>query len=71
MADNGKRRAAQLPFEILGAIREIEVIAAGKGIRELARLRKTYGPGRWRKLKGDRLHSTFQWQDSASRTTLV
>jgi len=31
---------------------EIEVIAIGNNIRELARLRKQYGRGRWRKLKG-------------------
>lgn len=39
-------------FEIIGAIEHVETIAAGAGIRELARLRKRYGPGRWRKLKG-------------------
>ena len=39
-------------FEIVGTIREVETIAAGSGIRELARLRKIYGPGRWRKRKG-------------------
>ena len=39
-------------FEIIGTITEIETIAAGNGIRELARLQKMYGPGRWRKLKG-------------------
>jgi hypothetical protein len=39
-------------FEILGEISNIEVIAVGRAIRELGRLRKHYGPGRWRKLKG-------------------
>jgi hypothetical protein len=39
-------------FEIIGEIGDTEVIAAGRAIRELARLRKQYGPGRWRKLKG-------------------
>jgi hypothetical protein len=39
-------------FEIIGDITEIETIAAGKGIRDLRRLRKQYGKGRWRKLKG-------------------
>ena len=39
-------------FEVLGTIQPIETIAVGKGIRELGRLRKWYGPGRWRKLKG-------------------
>ena len=28
------------------------MIAVGRGIRERARLKKIYGPGRWRKLKG-------------------
>jgi hypothetical protein len=39
-------------FEILGEISEIETFASGRGIRELARLRKVYGRGRWRKRKG-------------------
>ncbi|MFQ5914887.1 MAG: hypothetical protein ACE5JS_17100 [Nitrospinota bacterium] len=39
-------------FEIVGEITQIETIAAGRGIRGLARLRKRYGTGRWRKLKG-------------------
>jgi hypothetical protein len=40
-----------MPFEIVGEITQIETIAAGKGIRELQRLRRLYGRGRWRKLK--------------------
>jgi hypothetical protein len=39
-------------FDIISGIREVRVIAAGRRIRELARLRKRYGRGRWRKLKG-------------------
>lgn len=39
-------------FEILGALSEIETFATGSGIREIARLRKVYGRGRWRKRKG-------------------
>jgi hypothetical protein len=39
-------------FEIIGEIEKTEIIAAGKSIRDIARLRKQYGPGRWRKLKG-------------------
>lgn len=39
-------------FRILGAIQEVETIAAGQKIRELRRLRKVYGAGRWRKQKG-------------------
>jgi hypothetical protein len=40
------------PFEIISNITEIETIAVGSAIHDLARLRKQYGPGRWRKLKG-------------------
>lgn len=39
-------------FELVGQITDAETIAIGKGIRELARLRRTYGRGRWRKRKG-------------------
>ncbi len=39
-------------FEIIGKIENIEPIAVGNAIRDLARLRKQYGAGRWRKLKG-------------------
>ena len=39
-----------MPFEIIGEIREIAIFVAGNSIRDLARLRKTYGAGRWRKL---------------------
>ena len=39
-------------FDILGAIEEIETFATGTSIRELPRLRKFYGQGRWRKRKG-------------------
>jgi hypothetical protein len=39
-------------FEILGELRDIETIATGQGIRERKRLRRAYGQGRWRKLKG-------------------
>lgn len=39
-------------FEILGDVTNIEVIAVGSSIREVQRLRKAYGSGRWRKLKG-------------------
>jgi hypothetical protein len=39
-------------FEIVGAITDIEIVAVGRSIRQLARLRRRYGSGRWRKLKG-------------------
>ena len=43
---------AELSFEIIGEITDIKIIAVGSSIREHARLRKQYGIGRWRKLKG-------------------
>ena len=39
-------------FEIIGIIENIETIAVGGRIREIMRLRRQYGSGRWRKLKG-------------------
>lgn len=41
-----------MDFEIVGEISEVESIAVGSSIREIARLRRAYGSGRWRKLKG-------------------
>ena len=40
-------------FEILGEITNVETIAVGPRIRELPRLEKLYGSGRWRKMKGE------------------
>jgi len=51
---------AKMNFEIIGEIQEVEIIAVGKSIQDRARLKKIYGSGRWRKLKGIaqvRLHS--------------
>jgi hypothetical protein len=39
-------------FVVLGDITEIETIAAGSGIRDLPRLRRLHGKGRWRRMKG-------------------
>ena len=39
-------------FEILEPIRNAETFAIGRSIRELRRLQKAYGVGRWRKRKG-------------------
>ena len=41
-----------MDFQIIGEITDIEPIAVGRAIRDLARLRKHYGKGHWRKLKG-------------------
>ncbi len=55
--------------EIIGKIEQIKPIAVGSRIREIARLRKVFGAGRWRKLKGI---ATVQFEDgtfSASSST--
>jgi hypothetical protein len=39
-------------FEVCGEISDAETIAIGRSIRDLPRLRKLYGRGRWRKRKG-------------------
>jgi hypothetical protein len=51
-------------FEILGELRDIEVIAVGRKIRELPRLQRAYGKGRWRKMKG---FATIQYLDGRIR----
>ena len=39
-------------FEIIDNIMNIKTVAVGGRIRDIMRLRKQFGPGRWRKLKG-------------------
>jgi hypothetical protein len=41
-----------MDFEILGDISQVETIAKGAGVRDRARLRRTYGGSRWLKKKG-------------------
>lgn len=41
-----------MDFEVVGPLRDPETIATGRAIRELRRLRRRYGKGRWRKRKG-------------------
>jgi len=41
-----------MDFKVLSRIWNIETIAAGNAIREIKRLRRVYGLGRWRKRKG-------------------
>jgi len=48
-------------FDILGEITNVETIAVGYCIRELPRLEKMYGSGRWRKMKGE---ATIRLQNS-------
>ena len=39
-------------IEVISEITDIEIIAIGNSIRDLDRLQKKHGRGRWRKLKG-------------------
>ena len=39
-------------FEIIEKVTDVETIAVGSGIRDIGRLQKRYGVGRWRKLRG-------------------
>ena len=57
-----------MKFELVGRITQIEVIATGSGIRVRRYLRKAYGPGRWRKLKGI---ATVRLPNGALRTVEV
>ena len=52
-------------FKIIGKIENEETFASGTGIREIARLRRIYGQGRWRKRKGI---ATVEFEDG---TTLL
>jgi len=38
-------------FEIVGELRDAETFATGSAIREVSRLQRVYGNGRWRKRK--------------------
>ncbi|HUO44494.1 MAG TPA: hypothetical protein VMT94_06225 [Burkholderiales bacterium] len=39
-------------FTIIGEIADVETFAAGRGIRDLRRLNRLWGRGKWRKRKG-------------------
>lgn len=39
-------------FVVIGEITDIEPIARGLGVRDRARLNRSYGRARWRKMKG-------------------
>jgi hypothetical protein len=41
-----------MDFEIVGDLADVGTIATGRGVRELPRLRRLSGKGRWRKMKG-------------------
>jgi hypothetical protein len=55
-------------FEIVGTIEDVEIIAVGGSIRDIMRLRKQFGSGRWRKLKGI---ATVKLENGHSRTAEV
>ena len=57
-----------MDFQIIGAISNVEIIASGTKIREINRLRKIYGSGRWRKMKGI---AKVQFDDSSTYTAEV
>lgn len=41
-----------IDFTLVSVIVNIEIIAINRAIRDLARLTRSFGQGRWRKLKG-------------------
>ena len=41
-----------MDFELVGPVRSPETIATGPAVRQIRRLRRQYGKGRWRKRKG-------------------
>ena len=45
-------RIRAVKFDVVGAITNVETIATGPSVKVRSFLRKTYGRGRWRKLKG-------------------
>jgi hypothetical protein len=55
-------------FEIIGPIVDVAAVAVGSEIRELRRLQKTYGRGRWRKLKGI---ARIKLQDGTTHTAEI
>ena len=55
-------------FKILGTVSRIEKIAEGRGIRILPYLNRTYGKGRWRKLKGV---ATVELEDGTIRVAEI
>jgi len=53
---------ARRRFEVLDDVTDIDTIAVGRNIRDLSRLRKRYGTGRWRKNEGCRYDSAADGQ---------
>ncbi len=57
-----------MKFKIVGPIRQEATFATGSGIREIARLRRVYGKGRWRKRKGI---ADVEFENGTKRTAEV
>ena len=57
-----------MSFKIVGKIEKQRTFATGNGIREIARLRRVYGKGRWRKRKGI---ANIRFADGTLRTAGV
>ena len=57
-----------MSFKIVGKIDQERTFATGNGIREIARLRRVYGKGRFRKRKGI---AKIRFQDGTIRTAEV
>ena len=57
-----------MKFRVLGKIRQQQTFASGSGIREIERLRRTYGKGRWRKRKGI---ADIEFENGTTRTAEV
>ena len=55
-------------FEILSEVRDIETIAVGRGVHIRRHLDRTYGKGRWRKMKG---RATVQFADGTIAETEI
>ena len=55
-------------YRVVGKIRQKRTFATGNGIREIERLRRTYGKGRWRKRKGI---ADVEFEDGTVRTAEV
>ena len=57
-----------MTFEVVGKIERQETFATGNAIREINRLWKIYGKGRWRKRKGV---ATVRFEDGSTREAEV
>jgi hypothetical protein len=57
-----------MTLKIVGKVREQKTFATGNAIREVERLRRVYGKGRWRKRKGI---AEVELEDGTIRTAEV